>query len=217
MSKNLIENLFDLASNREALDKAKSKILKEQENYKRYNKDFLSNLKSKADLVNKLKSELSPFFDKILEIFVDYLFVDETKDVDEIYFYKEPEIHNKNVLSDSQFKLFEESLNEINKTYNIDLEFFTGIKLENNLIYQNINIEDYDEVDYTISDTVYTDFLLVNNCDCDNVELIISGEFPNKLKIYTKKNITSDYIESLLSAIFIDSDIHIVNPVEKIN
>ena len=225
--KNLSKDLTK--EDKEILDQARKRTLEEQERYNRYNKDLLSYMKTKSDLVNQLMSELSPLLEKAIEIFVNYL-VDDTDGegeiVDNTYFYKEPKIEdNDNVITNEYcpFHLTSKSLEEINKLFDIDLNFAVSKNLDlcKNLDLSSLNMDDYDKVTYTINDYINYSLFVYNNLGDNNnsADLILMGKFEDsqhKLEIYTRKYIKDDYIENLISAIFLDSGFCIVNPVEKI-
>lgn len=163
-----------------------------------FNKDFLSAWKKKINISKDLEILLKPLFDDIIDYVSNYLLtkdeIESTK-IDKLYETDDNNSDNCNIFSLNQSSLCnipfkvgyfigkseELALDSLNKLYTIE-----GLNKDVSGYYINV---------YEKSKT--------------ELILTLNGVFDSKIDVYANPNIDIDTIENLISAIFLDSGLHI--------
>lgn len=180
------------------LEILKSEAVKENKEYDKFNKNFLSAWKKKAGLTKDLSILLEPIFSNIIDTISDYLLSKEELDA-----LKEPKLYNEDVPeNDNVFKL--DAANLYNVSY--DISYFTGDSKE-------IAIETLDKR-YTITGLnkdVSKYYIAVYSKEESGTKLllVLNGVVDGMLDVYADPKINSDTIENIINAIFVSSGLYV--------
>jgi len=180
------------------LEILKSEAIKENKDYNKFNKNFLSAWKKKAGLTKDLSILLEPIFGNIIDTISDYLLSKE-----ELEALKEPKLYNEEVSEDDNiFKL--DAANLYNVPY--DISYFIGDSKE-------IATESLDKR-YTITGLnkdVSKYYIAVYSKENNGIKLllVLNGVVDGMLDVYADPKIDSDVVENIINAIFISSDLYV--------